>query len=45
MEFRWWSTEGLLYTAEGHLRILYWLKGVLMKQFGNEVEMVYFVEK
>lgn len=45
MEARWWSIEGLIYTAEGHLPILHWLKGVPMKQFGNEVEMVYFVEK
>lgn len=45
MEARWWSIEGLTYTAEGHLPILYWLKGVPIKQFGNEVETAYFIEK
>lgn len=42
MEARWWPVEGLLYTAEGYLPI-YWPKGVPMKQFGNEVEMVFFL--
>lgn len=45
MKANWWSIEGLIYTTEGHLPILYWLKGVPVKQFGNEVEMVYFVKK